>query len=119
MSGFLADENVAPEVITALVKRGFDIIAVRDESPGAPDTAIVEWAIKEQRIILTHDGDFADLRRFPPQEHSGVIFLRLRNQHPPAVLSQLLGLLEAYPEEQLRGRLVIFQEGWIRFLPPM
>jgi len=49
-----------------------------------PDTGIARAAKDEQRMLMTLDIEFADLRKYPPGSHPGVILFR------PLSLSPLL-----------------------------
>ena len=48
---------------------------------GQTDAAIREYAIREGRILVTLDVDFANVVRFPPQNTPGVIRLRASLLH--------------------------------------
>jgi len=55
---FLADENFNNRILDGLRRSvpGIDILRVQDtEIYQAPDTIVLEWAAKENRIILTRD----------------------------------------------------------------
>jgi len=55
---FLADENFNNTLLRALIKAApnLDVIRVQDtEVYQANDPAVLEWAAKEGRILLTHD----------------------------------------------------------------
>ena len=55
---FAADENFDGNILKALRKQFPDLDIVRVQDTGlyqAPDPEVLEWAAKENRIILTHD----------------------------------------------------------------
>ena len=55
---FLADENLNGSVVRGFRRRmeGFDLVRVQDVGlSGATDPQILEWAAREQRVLLTHD----------------------------------------------------------------
>ena len=80
MLKFLADENVAPRVVEALKKEGFDVTSIFERKlTKSSDEIILKLARKEKRVILTHDKDFGNLIRQPYLTHGGVILLRLKN----------------------------------------
>lgn len=57
----LADENVERATVTYLRKLGHDVEWVRDVSElgvGSEDIEIVEYAVADDRLILTQDDDF-------------------------------------------------------------
>ena len=55
---WLADENFNNDIVRALLRRrpGFDIVRAQDVGlSGADDVAILEWAARHDRVLLTHD----------------------------------------------------------------
>ncbi len=61
------DENMPADLATLLVKGGHDVHGVLDESlGGSADSVIVEAARREERILMTFDTDFADVRHYHP-----------------------------------------------------
>ena len=53
-----ADENFDNDIVRGLLRRkpGVDIVRVQDAGlSGADDPAVLEWAAREDRIVLTHD----------------------------------------------------------------
>lgn len=67
-----------------------------------------------KRALVTLDVDFANVRRYPPSDHHGLIVLRLGRQdklHVLAILRRLIPLLEREPIEK---RLWIVEEERIR-----
>jgi hypothetical protein len=58
MLRLLADENLNDNIVRALQLRGptLDIVRVRDVGlAGMDDATILEWAAREQRVVVTHD----------------------------------------------------------------
>ena len=108
---FLTDENVAFLVLKALRSSGFETKDVKEEKlQGASDKEIFRVASKEQRIIITHDKDFAILVSQEKGDMSGVILLRFRNQNPKLIAPTLLGVLQSNIQEKFSGNLVIISE---------
>jgi predicted nuclease of predicted toxin-antitoxin system len=60
---FLANENFPGAAIAALDAAGHEVLSVRLVAPGASDANVLEWAVREQRILLTFDKDFGELAR--------------------------------------------------------
>lgn len=61
---FLADMNISPLSIKRLQDRGWDIFRVSEfMEPSAKDTAILEFARQENRVIITQDLDFSKLEQ--------------------------------------------------------
>ena len=58
MLRFAADENFNNNIIRGLLRRkpDLDIVRIQDVGLyGADDSTVLEWAAKEERVLLTHD----------------------------------------------------------------
>jgi hypothetical protein len=65
-------------------------------------------------VLVTLDTDFANIQRYPPAQHHGLIVMRLARQDKPYVLAfmpVIVGLLE---REVIAGQLWIVEEGRVR-----
>ncbi|MCZ7624748.1 MAG: DUF5615 family PIN-like protein [Candidatus Methylomirabilis sp.] len=58
---FLVDEGCDYGVVRALRVAGYDVHAISEMSPRAEDTDVIALAAREERIVLTEDGDFGQL----------------------------------------------------------
>lgn len=81
---------------------------------GHPDEKIASLCAKEQRVLVTLDLGFSDIRSYPPEKYSGILVLRLKHQGKPHVLSVLKLLLPHFENEQLAGKLWIVNEQSVR-----
>jgi predicted nuclease of predicted toxin-antitoxin system len=73
----LADENIHPEVIRALVLEGKDVTSVVGEGLGGrSDVDILQHAHAQHRVVLTHDADFGALVIAQERPFTGIIYLR-------------------------------------------
>jgi predicted nuclease of predicted toxin-antitoxin system len=78
------DENLSRHLKPELIELGHDVLTAANEHLlSRPDTEIARAARHESRMLLTLDIEFADLRKYPPGSHPGVILFR------PLSLSQL------------------------------
>lgn len=101
MIRFLLDENFNGKIVRGLRARkpDIDMIRVQDtELSGADDPTVLEWAAKEERILLTHDLEtmtkYANERIEQGLPLAGVIFIR--DTLPVAkVIDDLLAVLGA------------------------
>jgi predicted nuclease of predicted toxin-antitoxin system len=77
----IADENFPKSVVELLRAAGADMLWARTDCRGWTDTALLDFAESEKRILLTLDKDFWQIavQRRIPLEHSGVILFRV---HP-------------------------------------
>ena len=74
---FLIDVNVGGSITDWLIDSGHDVVEVRDNDPCMHDTDILNWAIKEKRVIITTDNDFEKMIWQQKKDHCGV--LRMEN----------------------------------------
>jgi predicted nuclease of predicted toxin-antitoxin system len=86
----LADENIHPGVIQALVARGVSVVSVTEIGlGGASDASILRRALSEGRIALTHDRDFGTLAIRGGEAFFGIVYLRPGHVSPAHVLELL------------------------------
>ncbi len=102
---FKLDENLPRRVEPALRDLGHDVETVLSEGlAGSPDPDILAACNAENRILITLDLDFADIRAYPPGTHRGVWVLRPQEQSFSAVLKLALagaGLAALEPTDSL------------------
>ena len=80
------DENLSRHLKQALASLQHDVVTVIDENLlSHPDPTVAAAAKSEGRILLTLDLEFADLRKYPPGSHPGIILFRPRSFGPLAV----------------------------------
>jgi predicted nuclease of predicted toxin-antitoxin system len=78
---FKTDENLPVEAAEVLRDAGYDALTVWDENlDGSDDETIASHVRLEDRVLITLDLDFANIRAYPPDQHQGIIALRLRKQ---------------------------------------
>jgi predicted nuclease of predicted toxin-antitoxin system len=113
---FKLDENFGSWAKEILGNEGHDARTVREEGlGGASDDAVIDAAVRESRVLVTMDLDFADVFRHPPTETPGVAILRPPGRATRAVLGTLLlSLVRALDRGDLRGGLWIVEAGRIR-----
>ena len=80
----LADENFPKPIVQMLRAVGHDVLWARTDCRGWKDTAILEFAEGDARIVLTLDKDFWQiaLQRRTPLEQSGVVLFRVHPATP-------------------------------------
>lgn len=117
----LVDEHVPKSSIAALREAGHEVAAVAEETPGAPDEALLARAVHERRALVTFDKGFgARIFQFrEPAPAEGVILFRLERLDVSFVTALLLRLLSG--EGPLpAGQFTVVDEERIRqrALPP-
>jgi len=60
-----------------LLEHGYDVLRVADVDSKMQDHKILQWALREKRIIITTDQDFEEIIWRENRRHEGV--LRLEN----------------------------------------
>lgn len=115
---FFADQCVSGSVIRALREEGHEILRLKDSiAPDSPDPVVLAKAQELDAVLLSLNGDFADIVSYPPGEYKGIIALQVRN-HPEAVpqlLSRLLDFISSHPDKQyFVGKLLLVEAHRIR-----
>jgi hypothetical protein len=91
---FLVDESPGPNVAEVLRDQGLNAKYVADLGlDGHSDEDVFARAWSEDRIILTHDTDFLDDKRFPPHRNPGVVVLPGAQGDDAVLMTSLAGLL--------------------------
>jgi predicted nuclease of predicted toxin-antitoxin system len=113
------DENIPAGLVSILSRYGHDAVTVpQQELAGQSDAVIWEAAQRERRFLITMDMDFADIRRFPPGTHEGILVLRLTRQGRKAIRDLFQAVLVQHPLESFKGCIVIADERRIRVRKP-
>jgi len=113
----LADENVSPAVVRVLRQHGHDVLDTKEEDWfGFSDEMILKRARATRRVIISEDLDFGNLQRFPLVKHPGAILLRLPDMRPRSVAEHLLGFLAGAKTRDLRGAVVLLEEGRVQII---
>jgi len=107
------DENVHIDVAPALRALGHDVLTVHDQHlAGHSDADIAHAVQQEQRVLVTFDLDFADIRHYPPSWFAGVVVLRLG---APTGRNQVAALTRFFAEfSDIAGHLWIVEHSRAR-----
>ena len=117
---FKLDENLSRHLRTPLESDGHDVSTVVEEGlSGQPDVAVGEAARAEDRILLTLDLDFADVRRFPPGSHPGIVLFRPAGMGPGSVHQFVMGFLHSADLTEASGAIVIVEAQRVRIRRPI
>ncbi|HCY75947.1 MAG: DUF5615 family PIN-like protein [Ignavibacterium sp.] len=74
---FIADENIAEPMITALRELQIDVLSISELMPGCSDSEVLSIANKNNSIIITSDKDFGEIIFRQQKIVKGVILFRL------------------------------------------
>jgi predicted nuclease of predicted toxin-antitoxin system len=113
---FKLDENFGTCTQQLFEATGHDVVTVGSEHlPGCSDQRLYDACRLEARCLVTLDLDFADVRRFPPDNTTGIVVIRLpRNPTLPILEALVRDLLAAFEGKSLAGRLWVVEPGRIR-----
>jgi predicted nuclease of predicted toxin-antitoxin system len=112
---FKVDENLPIEIAELLRASGHDAVTVLEQHHGgSPDAELALLCQAENRVLVTLDMDFADIRAYPPSAFPGFVVLRLGHQDKPHVLSVFTRALALLHTDLLVGRLWIVEEDRVR-----
>lgn len=91
---FKLDENLPSEMAELFAGAGHGAVTVLDQQMGgAEDPDLAAICLREDRILMTLDMDFIDVRAYPPQHFPGIVVFRLARQsrdHLPEIGTSLL-----------------------------
>ncbi len=111
---FLVDENLG--FGTTEVLRDYFRCNVKDVSEvglkGKDDTTVFQWAWRNMRVLLTHDDDFLDDKRFPEHSNPGVVVLPGGGGDEDALIAALFWCVQVVGRhpERWRGSKVEFKK---------
>ena len=112
---FKLDENLPRDAEALLRKAGHGVHTVLDEQLGGnPDPRVFDASQAEDRILVTFDLDFSDIRVYPPASHAGIWVLRPHTESIENTLTLLRSALLVLESEPTRGRLWIIEPERVR-----
>ena len=113
------DENLGRSHVELLRNAAYEADRVHDEGlSGWTDSAVWKRVCDEGRFFITLDLDFADVRRYKPGSHPGILLLRVRNRSRAAVLEVLQRVLNERRLDSLLGCLAVADEVHTRIRRP-
>ena len=112
---FKLDENLPIQFKRLFTESGHDAATVIDEGiGGVTDSELASVCLAEERVLVTQDLDFADIRTYPPPKHPGIIVFRLATQARDDVLQVAATLIEALVTASPIGQLWIVEDTRVR-----
>jgi predicted nuclease of predicted toxin-antitoxin system len=113
----LADENIPKSVVDALRNGGHDVVWARTDCEGWKDSALLEFAEAQGRIVLTLDKDFLHiaLQRRIPLKHGGVIVFRIHPATAEAIKIRVEAVMNS--NHEWIGRVSVVDANGIQMFP--
>ncbi|MCF8107838.1 MAG: DUF5615 family PIN-like protein [Desulfohalobiaceae bacterium] len=115
---FFTDHCISNFIVKSLRQAGHKVFRLQDSiTPDSPDAFVIAKAQELNAILVSLNGDFADIVTYPPEKYAGIFSLQLKN-HPeliPQILSRLHAFLSTHPESEFyRGKLFLIEVHRIR-----
>jgi len=109
------DENLPSQLAGLLTELGHDAVTVADQGwLGIADRDLWPGVQAEGRWLVTADKEFADLRRYPPGSHAGVLLLRLAEQSRVDYLRLVETAVASLDLDNLAGAIVVVTDRGVR-----
>ena len=92
---FFADHCIPSSIVQILHDAGYEVLLVKDYiRVESPDAVVIAKAQEIDAILISVNGDFADIVTYPPSDYKGIIAIQLRNH--PEIIPQLMERLKEY-----------------------
>lgn len=109
------DENLPTDLVELLVSTGHDVETVPGELlNGKPDPDIFAAAIREERLLITQDMDFSDIRKFKPGTHPGIVLIRLSEPSRRNCVERFRHLIQRKSLEDFASCFVVLSDRKLR-----
>jgi predicted nuclease of predicted toxin-antitoxin system len=113
------DENLSRHLKSSLERLGHGVHTAGEEGLlSMPDVKVAAAASSEGRMLFTLDVEFADLRKYPPGGHPGIVLFRPESFGPRAVNEFIEAFVRDTDLEKLRGCVVVAEPSRIRVRVP-
>lgn len=111
----LVDEDIQQPTIEFLRQIGHDARGIKEEGLATrSDEIIFERAQQSQRVLLTYNVDFTDIRELAGKHHYGAIRLRITNQRLLYLHPILERVLKDISSVELNDTLVTVSDNRVR-----
>jgi predicted nuclease of predicted toxin-antitoxin system len=113
------DENLSQRLKPALAELDHDVLTAADERLlSRPDTEIAAASSREGRMLFTLDVEFADLRKYPPGAHPGIILFRPPSFGPLSVNRFVVDFVRSADLTELQSCVAIVDVNRVRVRSP-
>ena len=113
------DENLSRHLKPLLEREGHEAVTAGEEGLlGKPDIEVGAAAKAEGMMIFTLDLEFADLRKFIPGSHPGVVLFRPQSMGPLTVNHLIVEFVKETDLAALSGCVVVVDPTRVRIRRP-
>ena len=115
---FFSDQCVPAEITDTLRRHGHQVTLLREVLPiRSLDPVVIAQARELGAVLVSLNGDFADIVAYPPASYFGIIAIQLHN-HPeiiPQLMERLVAFLDGHPDQEFyHGRLFLVEVHRVR-----
>lgn len=104
----LVDENIPAMTVSELRRLGHDVLDFRgSQKEGASDSEVWNLAQKENRLLITTDKGFAQIRQ---SGHAGILIIRLRQPNRHKIHQRVIQAIDHFPAADWAGKAVIMRD---------
>ena len=104
---FFSDQCVPAEIIETLRRHGHQVTLLREVLPiRSIDPVVIAKAQEQGAMLVSLNGDFADIVAYPPANYLGVVAIQLHN-HPeiiPQLMERLVAFFDGHPAQEFYHR---------------
>lgn len=113
------DENLSRHLKAPLETLRHDVTTALEEGlVSKPDSIIADAAKRERRMLLTLDIEFANLKKYPPGNHPGIVLFRPRSLGPLTVNRFVEQFVVSTELSRLAGCVVVVEPSRVRVRCP-
>ena len=110
MTRFKLDENMPARAAMVLLHAGHDVSTALGEGlGGASDVTLARACAREQRVLITLDLGFADIRTYGSPDSHGIVVLRLPHQDIKTICDVLQRAARELAGSPFSGRILILE----------
>ena len=119
---FFVDHCISNFIIRSLRDAGYKVFQLKDHiAKDSADSSVISKAQELDSILVSLNGDFADIVIYPPENYKGIIALQVRD-HPeiiPQLIATLKNYLSEHPEKDYyEKKLFVVEVHRVRVYPP-
>ncbi|RZN44116.1 MAG: hypothetical protein EFT35_00520 [Methanophagales archaeon ANME-1-THS] len=112
---FLVDLALSPKTVNALRDRGYEAVRVNELGMAkSKDSELVEYAAKNDLIVITADLDFGDILASTGYKKPSVIIFRLKEPSVDHINALLLSTIPRITGSLDNGSIVVIEDHQIR-----
>jgi predicted nuclease of predicted toxin-antitoxin system len=116
LASFLIDEDLPRSIAARAGRQGIDAVHAVDVGlRGAADAVVLAAALADERTVVTADKEFGNVLTYPPQQHAGVVLVRISDSVDADLRTdRVCEVLASLAQEDLRGVIVIVEATRLR-----